>query len=424
MAPEQLEGRSVSAQTDVYALAATFYECLTGRVPFQRELAEGLRPPFGDPTALARLRPELSDGVDAVLRKGLAYDPADRYASCRQLIDECAAALAGGAPAPAPAAAAFAPTELSGTARDEPAGGGRTGEAAADDLAPPHARPPAHEPPPAQSPAGGKAPSRRRPAVLIASAAALVVAAVVAVLALGSSGSGNQAGARSSTALGQVPTNHVTGSGSASIKLVGDRATVVVRTTGLDHEAALPHLMHIHAGGRGECPPASAARPHNGHLTISTTDGIIYYGPPAVALTTRGDTSVASILAFPRFETGGTLRYERTIMLPSKVAAEMRAGDAVVIVHGIDYDNSGIYSGVLDRSELNKQVPGTATAPALCGKLAAVQTASATGRRTARYTASLALSPAIAAIPAQSLTCHAGAAGVSGERRRVGSTSA
>ena len=38
--------------------------------------------------------------------------------------------------------------------------------------------------------------------------------------------------------------------------------------------------MHIHAGAKGECPPASAARPHNGHLTISTTDGINYYGPP------------------------------------------------------------------------------------------------------------------------------------------------
>lgn len=94
-------------------------------------------------------------------------------------------------------------------------------------------------------------------------------------------------------------------------------------------------------------------------------------------------------------------------------------------MHGIDYDNSGIYSGVLDRSELDKQVSGTATAPALCGKLAALQTASAaTGHRAAHYTASLALAPAIAAIPAQSLICHPGAPAVSGERRRVGSTSA
>ena len=47
MAPEQMEGREVSPQTDVYSLGATFYQCLTGRLPFQRELVEGVRPPVG-----------------------------------------------------------------------------------------------------------------------------------------------------------------------------------------------------------------------------------------------------------------------------------------------------------------------------------------------------------------------------------------
>ena len=79
-------------------------------------------------------------------------------------------------------------------------------------------------------------------------------------------------------------------------------------TNGLDNDAELVHLMHIHAGAKGECPPASAARLHNGHLSISTTDGINYYGPAVQALTTRGDTSPSSILAFPRFLTGGALR--------------------------------------------------------------------------------------------------------------------
>ena len=36
MAPEQIKGGEVSAQTDVYALAGVFYECVTGRTPFAR----------------------------------------------------------------------------------------------------------------------------------------------------------------------------------------------------------------------------------------------------------------------------------------------------------------------------------------------------------------------------------------------------
>jgi len=53
--------------------------------------------------------------------------------------------------------------------------------------------------------------------------------------------------------------------------LNGDVATVSVATASLLNGA--PHAMHIHAGGLGVCPPASAATLHNGHLSISTTDG-------------------------------------------------------------------------------------------------------------------------------------------------------
>ena len=33
VAPEQIEGHDVTAQTDVYALGCLFYQCVTGRVP-------------------------------------------------------------------------------------------------------------------------------------------------------------------------------------------------------------------------------------------------------------------------------------------------------------------------------------------------------------------------------------------------------
>ena len=100
-----------------------------------------------------------------------------------------------------------------------------------------------------------------------------------------------------------MPTNHVAGTGDATVKLDGNVATITVDTNGLLDAA--PHAMHIHAGGEGKCPPAEAAHRHNGHLSISTVNGEPFYGPPVTAMTTKGDTSLNSILAFPRYPTRG-----------------------------------------------------------------------------------------------------------------------
>ena len=142
---------------------------------------------------------------------------------------------------------------------------------------------------------------------------------------------------------------------------------MTVRTTGLLNGSA--HLMHIHAGGQGSCPPASAARLHNGHRSISTTDGLKFYGPPVVSLTTRGDTSASSNIDFPRYPSSGNIRYKRAMTITAGAAAAIRAGNAVIVVHGIDYNGNGVYDDVLDRSELSSTLPGEATAPALCGPL-------------------------------------------------------
>ena len=47
LAPEQVEGRPVSARTDVYSFGCVLYQCLTGEVPFLRQLADGA--PVGAP---------------------------------------------------------------------------------------------------------------------------------------------------------------------------------------------------------------------------------------------------------------------------------------------------------------------------------------------------------------------------------------
>ena len=49
-----------------------------------------------------------------------------------------------------------------------------------------------------------------------------------------------------------------------------------------------------------------------------------------------------------------------------------------MIIHGIDYNKNGVYDGVLDRSDLNPQLNGETTAPALCGRLLTAQGAAGT----------------------------------------------
>jgi serine/threonine protein kinase len=232
-----------------------------------------------------------------------------------------------------------------------------------------------------------------RPRYRLPGLAALVViiGAIVAVILVTSSGSSKRAATstsassnatRSSKPAGQpfasteapVPTNRVTGSGKATVQLTGDVATVSLDTQDLFDGK---HLLHIHAGARGLCPPASAARLHNGHLSISTGDGLPFYGAVKTSLTTRGDTSGNSLLAFPRYPSTGDVRYTRRIKLPPGVVGAIRAGNAVVVVHGIDYNDNGVYDNGLDRSDLNPNFPGEETAPALCGTLrAATKTAS------------------------------------------------
>jgi hypothetical protein len=253
------------------------------------------------------------------------------------------------------------------------------------------APPPAGPPPAAPSSGDGGGGSRRRLLFPGLVAAALVAGVIVAVIALGSSNNNKKASTTTATPAGQrfaadikpVPTNQVTGTGAGTVFLNGNVATVNVNASGLLNGA--PHAMHIHAGGKGICPPAKAAHDHNGHLSISTSDGIAYYGHPQVALTSTGDTSPKSIIDFSRYPTTGDIAYKREITIPPGVAAAIKAGNAAMIVHGIDYNHNGVYDDVLDRSELNNSLPGEATAPALCGSLVPSKTTTADGHVTTIY---------------------------------------
>jgi serine/threonine-protein kinase len=85
VSPEQLLGGSVDARSDIYALALVAYECLTADSPFPRETPDRgmLARLTTPPRPLAAVRPAVRwpAEVQAVLDRGLARDPADRFAT-------------------------------------------------------------------------------------------------------------------------------------------------------------------------------------------------------------------------------------------------------------------------------------------------------------------------------------------------------
>src|SRR5438552_4109534 len=65
-APEQIEGNPLSPQTDVYSLGCVLYECLTARVPYQRDqdLARMHAHLMDPPPRVTDIRPELPSRID------------------------------------------------------------------------------------------------------------------------------------------------------------------------------------------------------------------------------------------------------------------------------------------------------------------------------------------------------------------------
>ena len=100
VAPEQIEGRKVSARSDVYSLGCLFYHCLAGQVPFalETDVAVIYAHLSEEPPKLSELRPELPEGLDAVMAKALDKSPDRRFPSCGDMISAARAVIDAAGP--------------------------------------------------------------------------------------------------------------------------------------------------------------------------------------------------------------------------------------------------------------------------------------------------------------------------------------
>ena len=100
VAPEQIEGRKVSARSDVYSLGCLFYHCLAGQVPFalETDVAVIYAHLSEEPPRLSELRPELPEGLDAVMAKALDKSPDRRFPSCGDMISAARAVIDAAGP--------------------------------------------------------------------------------------------------------------------------------------------------------------------------------------------------------------------------------------------------------------------------------------------------------------------------------------
>ncbi|MEO7587570.1 MAG: hypothetical protein ABIS84_06025 [Arachnia sp.] len=177
--------------------------------------------------------------------------------------------------------------------------------------------------------------------------------------------------------------NNSGASGTATAVVRNQRIQhIEVHATGLTPNA--PHAQHIHYGAAAlhECP--TLAQDKNGDRRINTLEGVPAYGPVVVSLNTTGDTTPASLLAIGRFPVSdnGSYDYSRDNIKFTKVAGStakeiadaVRAGEGVVVIHGVDYNGNGMYDfDSAGASELDPSLPAEATDPAVCGVLKVVK---------------------------------------------------
>ncbi len=95
MSPEQLEGKPFDRRVDVFSVSVMLWESLTRKRLFTRESPGATVQAVlkGDVPSVRVYRPSLPEAIDAVLKRGLAPDPGERFQTALEMAEAVADAL-------------------------------------------------------------------------------------------------------------------------------------------------------------------------------------------------------------------------------------------------------------------------------------------------------------------------------------------
>lgn len=95
LAPEICKGSPATVQSDIYSLGVTFFELITGRLPFEElhsiDVAVAhVKKPFPNAT---KYTPSVPKEIDKIIQKACKKNPKDRYKSAQEMLDAIKAAM-------------------------------------------------------------------------------------------------------------------------------------------------------------------------------------------------------------------------------------------------------------------------------------------------------------------------------------------